>query len=68
MIKVSTLVGIDKAKSKCLIVPSDQLMIKARFLKKKSNIWMYECEAYVNQEFVASAEIRYATVFNIINN
>jgi 3-hydroxyacyl-[acyl-carrier-protein] dehydratase len=56
------LVGIDKAKFKRPVVPGDQLMIEAKFLKKKSNIWMYECEAYVNRKFVASAEIRYATL------
>jgi 3-hydroxyacyl-[acyl-carrier-protein] dehydratase len=59
---VCYLVGIDKAKFKRPVIPGDQLVIEARFLKKKSNIWMYECQAYVNREFVAGAEIRYATV------
>ena len=56
------LVGIDKAKFKRPVVPGDQLVIEARFLKKKSNIWMYECQAQVYGEFVAGAEIRYATL------
>ena len=55
------LVGIDKAKFKRPVVPGDQLMIEARFLKKKSNIWMYKCQACVNSEFIAGAEVRYAT-------
>jgi 3-hydroxyacyl-[acyl-carrier-protein] dehydratase len=61
---VCYLVGIDKAKFKRPVVPSDQLLIEVRFLKKKSNIWMYECQAQVDGEFVASAEIRYATASN----
>jgi 3-hydroxyacyl-[acyl-carrier-protein] dehydratase len=56
------LVGIDKAKFKQLVVPGDQLIIKVCFLKKKHNIWIYACEAYVDGKFVAGAEIRYATV------
>jgi 3-hydroxyacyl-[acyl-carrier-protein] dehydratase len=58
------LVGIDKAKFKRPVVPGDQLMIEARFLKHKHNLWVYECEASVDGEFVASAEIRYATVLS----
>ena len=62
---VCYLVGIDKAKFKRPVIPGDQLVIEARFLKKKSNIWMYECQAQVDDEFVASAEIRYATVSSL---
>lgn len=56
------LVGIDKAKFKCPVVSGDQLMIEARFLKHKHNLWIYECEASVAGKFIASAEIRYATI------
>jgi 3-hydroxyacyl-[acyl-carrier-protein] dehydratase len=58
------LVGIDKAKFKRPVVPGDQLMIEARFLKHKHNLWLYECQASVDGKFVASAEIRYATVLS----
>ncbi len=58
------LVGIDKAKFKRPVVPGDQLMIEARFLKHKHNLWVYECQASVDGKFVASAEIRYATVLS----
>lgn len=58
------LVGIDKAKFKRPVVPGDQLMIEARFLKHKHNVWVYECRARVDGKFVASAEIRYATVLS----
>jgi 3-hydroxyacyl-[acyl-carrier-protein] dehydratase len=58
------LVSIDKAKFKRPVVPGDQLLIEARFLKHKHNIWMYECHASVDKKLVASAEIRYATVLS----
>ena len=58
------LVGIDKAKFKRPVVPGDQLMLEARFLKSKRNIWAFECRAEVDGEFVASAEIRCAAVVN----
>lgn len=56
------LVGIDKAKFKRPVVPGEQLMLKATFLKSKRNIWAFDCRAEVDGEFVASAEIRCAAV------
>jgi len=56
------LIGIDKAKFKRPVVPGDQLMLHAVFLKSKRNIWAFECRAEVDGEFVASAEIRCAAV------
>jgi 3-hydroxyacyl-[acyl-carrier-protein] dehydratase len=56
------LVGIDKAKFKRPVVPGDQLMLEALFVKSKRNIWAFECRAEVDGEFVASAEIRCAAV------
>lgn len=56
------LVGIDKAKFKRPVVPGDQLMLEARFVKSKRNIWAFECTAEVDGDFVASAEIRCAAV------
>jgi len=56
------LVGIDKAKFKRPVVPGDQLMLEATFLKSKRNIWAFDCKAEVDGEFVASAEIRCAAV------
>jgi len=56
------LVGIDKAKFKRPVVPGDQLMLEARFVKSRRNIWAFECRAEVDGEFVASAEIRCAAV------
>ncbi len=56
------LVGIDKAKFKRTVGPGDQLMLEARFLRSKRNIWAFDCRAEVDGEFVASAEIRCAAV------
>ena len=56
------LVGIDKAKFKRPVVPGDQLMLEARFVKSRRNIWAFDCRAEVDGEFVASAEIRCAAV------
>lgn len=56
------LVGIDKAKFKRPVVPGEQLMLEAKFVKSKRNIWAFECQAEVDGEFVASAEIRCAAV------
>lgn len=58
------LVGIDKAKFKRPVVPGDQLMLEARFVKSRRNIWAFECRAEVDGDFVASAEIRCAAVVN----
>ena len=58
------LVGIDKAKFKRPVVPGDQLMLEAKFIKSKRNIWAFERRAEVDGEFVASAEIRCAAVVN----
>ena len=58
------LIGIDKAKFKRTVVPGDQLMLEARFVKSKRNIWAFECRAEVDGDFVASAEIRCAAVVN----
>jgi 3-hydroxyacyl-[acyl-carrier-protein] dehydratase len=60
------LVGVDNAKFKRLVVPGDQLIIKVLFLKKKHNLWIYACEAFVDDNLVAKAEIRYATVLSNI--
>jgi 3-hydroxyacyl-[acyl-carrier-protein] dehydratase len=56
------LVGIDNAKFKRPVVPGDQLMLEAKFLRSKRNIWAFDCRAEVDGEFVASAEIRCAAV------
>ncbi|MCI0653323.1 MAG: 3-hydroxyacyl-ACP dehydratase FabZ [Methylococcaceae bacterium] len=51
------LVGLDKARFKRPVVPGDQLMLEAVYLRHKRNIWAFSCRAEVDSEFVASAEI-----------
>ena len=51
------LVGIDNARFKRPVGPGDQLMLEAKFIKSKRNIWSFECRAEVEGEFVASANI-----------
>ncbi|PKM12852.1 MAG: 3-hydroxyacyl-[acyl-carrier-protein] dehydratase FabZ [Gammaproteobacteria bacterium HGW-Gammaproteobacteria-3] len=51
------LVGIDNARFKRPVVPGDQLMLEAKFIKSKRNIWSFECRAEVDGEYVASANI-----------
>ena len=51
------LVGLDKARFKRPVVPGDQLMLEAVYLRNKRNIWSFSCRAEVDGEFVASADI-----------
>lgn len=51
------LAGIDNARFKRQVVPGDQLMLEATYVKSKRNIWSFACCARVNGELVASADI-----------
>lgn len=51
------LVGMDKARFKQPVVPGDQLVLSARLLKSKRGIWVFDCDARVDDKVVASAEI-----------
>lgn len=51
------LVSIDKARFKKNIVPGDQLILEAEYLRDKRNFWSFNCQARVDQNVVASAEI-----------
>jgi len=50
------LVGADKARFKKPVVPGDQLIMHARLLVKRRNILKFACEAYVDDQLVASVE------------
>ncbi len=54
--------GLDKVKFKKPVVPGDQLVLKAEFVKRKMNIWFMKGEAYVDDQLVAKAEFKLATV------
>lgn len=49
--------GIDKARFKRPVSPGDQLILKASVIKEKRGIWKFACEATVDDELAASAEI-----------
>lgn len=51
------LVGLDKVRFKRPVVPGDRLQLKVQYLRHKRNIWAFACEAEVDGDFVASAEI-----------
>jgi len=55
------LVSIDKARFKRNIVPGDQLFLEAFYLKDKRNFWSFHCEARVDNQMVASADIMCAS-------
>ena len=51
------LVGLDKVRFKRPVVPGDQLILKVEYLRHKRNIWAFACQAEVDNQFIASAEI-----------
>jgi 3-hydroxyacyl-[acyl-carrier-protein] dehydratase len=51
------LVGMDKARFKRPVEPGDQLVLRARLLRSKRGIWVFDCDASVDGKIVASAEI-----------
>jgi len=54
------LVGIDKARFRAPVVPGDQLVLKARFVRRIRTIWLFSTEASVDGRNVASAEMMVA--------
>lgn len=51
------LVGIDKARFKRPVVPGDQLRLEVQVIKRRREIWVFDCQASVDGNVVASAEI-----------
>lgn len=54
--------GFDKVRFKKPVVPGDQLILKSEFVKKKMNIWFLTGEAFVDEELVARADFKLATI------
>ena len=50
-------VGADKARFKRQVVPGDVLTMHVKLIKRKRDIWKFDCEAKVDGELVAKAEI-----------
>jgi 3-hydroxyacyl-[acyl-carrier-protein] dehydratase len=53
-------VGIDKARFRAPVVPGDQLLLKAKFVRRIRTIWLFSTEASVAGKMVASAEMMVA--------
>ena len=51
------LVGMDKARFKKPVEPGDQLVLRATLLRAKRGIWVFDCEASVDGNTVATAQI-----------
>ncbi len=49
--------AIDKAKFRKPVVPGDQLHLHVRKLRSRGPVWRFYCEAKVNDQLVAEAEI-----------
>lgn len=51
------LVGMDKARFKKPVEPGDRLVLRANLLREKRGIWVFDCDASVDNKVVASAQI-----------
>ncbi|WOG25463.1 3-hydroxyacyl-ACP dehydratase FabZ [Endozoicomonas sp. 8E] len=49
--------GADKVRFRHPVVPSDQVLLRAKFVAMKRNIWKFSCHGEVNGKMVCSAEI-----------
>ena len=49
--------GIDKARFRGQVIPGDQLTLKVRLKRNMRGIGIFECEALVDGEVVAEAEM-----------
>ena len=49
--------GIDRAKFRKPVIPGDRLELHVKKLKKRGNIWRFQCEGIVDGQKVAEAEI-----------
>lgn len=52
--------GVDKVRFKRPVIPGDQLILRAKTLTNKREIYKFACTAHVEDQMVASAEIMIA--------
>lgn len=55
--KIYMLVGIDKARFRGQVVPGDQLVLKVTLKRNMRGIGLYQCQAMVDDNVVAEAEM-----------
>ena len=51
------LVGVDNVRFKRQVVPGDQLILKAKLIRRSKVIWKFECEASVEGQLVTKANL-----------
>jgi 3-hydroxyacyl-[acyl-carrier-protein] dehydratase len=51
------LVGMDKVRFKKPVEPGDQLVLRAKLLRSRRGIWVFDCESSVDGNTVATAQI-----------
>ncbi|MGI9279080.1 MAG: 3-hydroxyacyl-ACP dehydratase FabZ [Endozoicomonas sp.] len=49
--------GADKVRFRLPVVPGDQVLLRAKFVAMKRNIWKFTCEGQVDGKIACSAEI-----------
>lgn len=55
--KTFLLAAVESARFKRTVVPGDQLMMTATFMKHKKNFWKFDCVARVDGKVCANTEI-----------
>lgn len=58
--KIAYFAGIDKCKFKKQVIPGDQLVLESHVVKKIGKIGVAECIAYVDNEVVCKAVLKFA--------
>lgn len=51
------LVGVDNVRFKRQVVPGDQMVLKAKLIRRSKVVWKFECEASVDGELVTKADL-----------
>lgn len=49
--------AVSDVRFKKVVIPGDQLRLTVKTLKRRSTVWKFACEAFVEQDSVCSAEI-----------
>ena len=60
--KLAVLLSLDRVKLRRPVVPGDQLVLEAESARIRSTVAHMRCRAYVGQEIVAEAEIKFMMV------
>lgn len=56
------LAGVKEAKFKKAIIPPTRVLLKSEFESRKFNVWFFRCQAFLNNEEAAYAQIIAAEV------